>query len=287
MAAWNAFLYDKHFELIPIDADIETWNINVSVLHDKVHSIPEDVAVCIVHNLGNIVNVPSLRRTLKDCVYVEDNCEGFTGMYDNHHVGTMSLVSSMSFFGNKTITSGEGGAVVTNDEEIFEFVKSTQGQGQILKKKYMHDKLGYNYRMTNVQAAILLGQLEVLPEIIEKKQEIFEFYRAAFSEIEMIEIQQGDISTVPSNWMMAIRIVGNKDYENIQHFLRERGIDSRRMFYPMSTHPYLKNISDNENETVATKLSREGVVLPSFPDLTRHELQYIVNSIKEYIVNEN
>jgi perosamine synthetase len=279
VAAWNAFLYEG-IELIPIDADINTWNFNADFLPSQ---LQDDTSILAVHNIGNIIDIPALVERYGLNMVVEDNCEGFMGMHRNSYSGTCSLASSLSFFGNKTITSGEGGAVITNDEDVFEFISSVRGQGQAVGKRYIHDKLGYNYRMTNIQAAILLGQLEMLPEILEKKQMIFEFYRKNFSMMDNVSIQEIDPSTIHSNWMMGIRIAKNSSYENIQDFLKKKGIDTRPMFYPMSAHSYLECYANSDNESVAQQLSRECVVLPSFPELSVAELDHIVRSVQEFI----
>jgi len=282
VAAWNAFLYEG-LELIPIDADINTWNFNTDLLPSR---LQDDTSILVVHNIGNIIDVPMLTERYGLNVVVEDNCEGFMGTHRDSYTGTRSLASSISFFGNKTITSGEGGAFITNDESIFEFASSSRGQGMISERRYVHDKLGYNYRMTNIQAAILLGQLEILPEILDRKQEIFELYRKKFSVMENINIQKTESNMMHSNWMMGIRISGNKNYEKIRNFLRERGIDSRPMFYPMSAHPYLGQCTNINNEEVANQLSTECIILPSFPELTSSQIQYIIDSIEKYILNE-
>ena len=129
VAAWNPFCYDRKLELVPVDADINTWNFDIRELKNK---IEDNCAVLAVHNIGNIINVPKLREELPpSTVFLEDSCEGFMGTYDNKYAGTQSLLASFSFFGNKIITSGEGGAVVTDDKEVFEFINILQGQGQI------------------------------------------------------------------------------------------------------------------------------------------------------------
>ena len=284
VAAWNAFLYDKGIELIPIDADMQTWNIDTQALLRKIKNSPGPSAACIVHNLGNIINVPSLQRSAEGCVFVEDNCEGFPGKYEGKYSGTESLVSSISFFGNKTITSGEGGAVITNEEEVYELVRSSHGQGQSrAAPRYIHDKIGYNYRMTNVQAAILFGQLEVLPQILEKKQEIFAFYRKEFSSMEEIRIQKTDPDTIHSNWMMGVRVVGACAHQ-LAKTLSDEKIETRPMFYPMSRHRHLQAYANKGQETVANRLSKECLLLPSFPELTSGELKHVVDTIKRVLV---
>jgi len=279
VAAWNAFLYDKELEIIPIDADLETWYIDLLKLSDMIGDSNGDTAVCFVHNLGNIIDVPRFSRDNPEVPCVEDNCEGFGGEYGDNSSGTKSLASSISFFGNKTITSGEGGAFITNDREIYDFVKCIHGQGQRSGAKYIHDNLGYNYRMTNIQAAILLGQLEVLPEIIERKNIIFEMYRKHFSSMPGISFQIIDGNTSPSNWMMAIRIDGVTCYEESSHFLSDHGIETRPMFYPISSHKHLAEHAGPEEEKVSSKLNRECVILPSFPDLCEKEVLYIIESV--------
>jgi perosamine synthetase len=111
-AAWNCFMYDKNYELIPIDSDLNTWNFDENQISEK---IDDETAILVVHNIGNVVNVPKLKRKFPNTVILEDNCEGFLGKYESKYTGTESFASSISFFGNKTITSGEGGAFITND----------------------------------------------------------------------------------------------------------------------------------------------------------------------------
>ena len=111
-----------------------------------------EVGVLVVHNIGNIVNVPSLKERFSNdrVIFVEDNCEGFLGSYDGVLSGGASILSSVSFFGNKTLTSGEGGALFTNDDDLYSYLNSVKNQGHA-SKNYVFDKLGYNYRMTNIQ----------------------------------------------------------------------------------------------------------------------------------------
>lgn len=277
VAAWNSFLYDKEYQIILRDPDIATWNVDFrgdALLNDK-------TAVCFVHNLGNIINVPKFMRENPDIVCLEDNCEGLSGKYEGHGSGTKSLASSLSFFGNKTITSGEGGAVILSDEETYEYIKCIQGQGQG-KERYIHEHLGYNYRMTNIQAAILSGQLEVMPEILERKSEIFDFYRKNLSSVDGISLQKQEKDTVHSNWIFSVRVHGSNGYRESSEFLNKKGIESRPMFYPSSKHNHIRNSKfvNIGEEVTAEILSKECVLLPSFPDLSTSDLNKIIDSIK-------
>lgn len=278
VAAWNTFLYEG-MELVPIDADLKTWNIDLEKLPDK---LPEDTGLLIVHNIGNIIDVDELVKKYGKDNIVEDNCEGFLGMHNNKFSGTSSLASSLSFFGNKSITSGEGGALITDDKDLFDFLNSAKGQGQTTGKRYIHDKLGYNYRMTNIQAAILLGQLELVPEIFKMKKRIFDIYREEFSRMERVVLQKVGENTKHSNWMLGIRIFGHAGYPEIKEFLNNLGIETRPMFYPMSSHGHLTKYSNQKSEENAKILSKECLMLPSFPELSEDQQAHIIESIKEY-----
>ena len=284
VASWNSFIYDKEFELEAIDADPNTWNINKEHLYDKLKkSDLNETAFLAVHNLGNILNVPQIQRDWNDLIIVEDNCEGFFGEYENVKSGTVSFASSLSFFGNKNITSGEGGAVIanTNDQRYLYKIRS-QGQSNI---RFVHDELGYNYRMTNIQAAILLGQIEALDNIRIMKDKIFSMYKKLLANVDEVSIQTIEPNTLHSNWMFGIRIK-NGNYFDVESFLNRNFIETRPMFYPINAHAHLKDISCNSYE-IATVLNKECVILPSYPELQEHEICHIVNTIKNYITKNN
>ena len=268
VAAWNGFLYDGKYELVPIECDIDTWNMDITKIGEHLDG---NTALLVVHNLGNIVNVPQIKRAHPDLVILEDACEGIFGEYEGRPVGTESFVSAFSFFGNKTVTSGEGGAVVTNDIDAYEYIHNIQGQGQG-DKRYIHKNLGYNYRMTNIQAAILYGQLLIANDINHKKEMIFDYYRTELNQIDGVWTQTIEAPTHHSNWMMGVRIEGLDSFDTISKYMSGKGIDVRPMFYPMSYHDY--DICDNiGDESISVLLSNECFMIPSFPELTDIELK--------------
>ncbi len=278
VAAWNSFLFSGGFDFQVIDADEETWNIDQSLIKGS----GKDTALLAVHNLGNIINIPQLQRNHPELIIVEDNCEGLFGKYEGRYSGTASLISSVSFFGNKTITSGEGGAVFTSDDGLFEYLNSVRGQG-MSSIRYVHDKLGYNYRMSNVQAALLYGQLEMLGEIRERKATVFELYRSELSSVEEILFQKQEEGTEHAQWMFAIRFPGFdlNQKRSLELFLYENNIETRPMFYNINTHTHLKDIkSDNR---VADLLNHQCLILPSFPELTRSQILTVTRKIKEFV----
>lgn len=282
VAAWNSFLYDKEFELEVVETDPKTWNFDLDKLYEKLGTCNlETTALLAVHNLGNIVNVPKIQRDWKNIVVVEDNCEGFSGVYDGKPSGSVSLASSISFFGNKTITSGEGGAVITTDKWK-SFLYKLRGQGQT-NTRYIHDELGYNYRMTNVQAALIYGQLLQIDNIKKMKNGVFSMYRALFSDIDEITFQVSEPNTIHSDWVFGVRIKDNKSYDALEEFMHQNYIDVRPMFYHIHRHQHLKNVPVFGGSEVANKLSNECVLLPSHPTLKEHEICHVSNVLKQYI----
>ena len=284
VAVWNSIFFDceKCFEICPLDADINTWNANYEDA-EKYYTIDENTAFLVAHNLGNIVNVPQLKRKYKNSVFIEDNCEGIFGTYEGFASGTQSFCSSLSFFGNKNITCGEGGAFICDDNETFEYIKHIHSQAQT-EKKFIHDEVGYNYRMTNIHAAILLGQLEIYDEVRMMKKNIFDCYVKHLSNYDRICFQTCEKNIMHSNWMFGIRIKDLQNYEYINKFMLTKGIETRPMFYPIDEHKHLKQIPC-ENLNVARMLNRECVILPSYPKLQSTEIEYICNNIIKFIVS--
>lgn len=280
VAAYNSFLYDKNFELRSWYVDCETWNIDLK--HLNLENINyRDTAILLVHNLGNIINLPRLKGKYPNIIFLEDNCEGISGKYENVYSGTESLCSSLSFFANKSITSGEGGAFCTSDKEIYEYANLIHGQAQS-EKRYIHSELGYNYRITNLHSALLYGQLEIFDEVIERKKEIFDYYRKHLSNIQEIQLQKIEDGTKHANWMFGVRILNNKSLDKLNKYFLDNGIEIRPFFYPIHFHGHLKKIACKADVTPIL-LSKECFMIPSFPELKKDELKFIVSCIKKYL----
>ena len=279
IAAYNSLLFDSldEFNIYPVDANLKTWNadyLNLPIKPD------ENTVFFIVHNMGNIINVPKLKEKYPNSIFIEDNCEGIFGEYDLKASGTQSFCSSLSFFGNKNITTGEGGAVLINDDEVYDYLIKLHGQGQT-DKRFIHDVLGYNYRMTNVHAALLFGQLELYQEIKNKKIKLFEQYKEQLINIPGIFFQEEESGCTHSKWMFGIRLAGNKSYENIKVFFDRHGIETRPIFYPITSHDHLKHIKcDTTNATI---LNNECAILPSYPELKEFEITYICDIVKKFV----
>lgn len=270
IAAYNSLLYDKFdWRIVASDLDKETWNM-------MPYDTKEGDALMIVHNLGNIINVPELKRKTK-CPIIEDNCEGFFGTYENKQAGTESLCSSLSFFGNKNITCGEGGAFLTNDKDVYDFANKLRGQGQT-DQKYIHDELGYNYRMTNVQAAILYGQLKEIEYIEYSKKRVFNKYRDNLYDCNELKLQSVTPNTAHSMWMIGVLINKSESYEKLRGMFSDHGIDTRPMFYPYNVHKHLSDITGPCTNSIS--LNKKIVILPSYPTLQDHQIDKICEATR-------
>ena len=285
VAAWNSFLFDNEFKLYQGLTNPKTWNTDYETVgYSSVVKDKSQYAILAVHNLGNPVDTPKLIEK-SGVPVVEDACEGFGGKYSNGKwAGTGALVSSLSFFGNKTITSGEGGAIVTNDDDIAQYLERLRGQGQT-STRYIHDLLGYNYRMTNIQAAILRGQLDYLEEIFERKSEIWYRYNQAFKDNDKIDLQKVEDGCEHSRWMYGIRFNSSgSNYKEKELFFNSRGIEIRPMFYPIDTHSHL-----NSNDKVFSILdlgniiSKQIVMLPSYPELSKEDQDRVISVVNEFV----
>jgi len=286
VAAWNSALMVYSLDQLEVmKMDLETWNISTD--EEYIKSLNTNSAVLIVHNLGNIINVPRLKKIRPDLIFVEDNCEGLFGKYDEIYSGMSeaSLCSSCSFYGNKVITTGEGGAFFTNDSEVYEHIKKVYSQG-MSNTRYLHDVHAYNYRMTNVQAAFLYDQLNDLERILTRKAEIFANYERSFGpliKLGKVSLFKREEGTQNSHWIFAVRIVGNtKSIEETSDFFKNEGVDTRPFFYPIQKHGHLIKIQNND-ETSAI-LNREVIMIPSSPGISLAQQQTVVQATLKFVL---
>jgi perosamine synthetase len=285
VAAWNCLLMEYDKTIIEVmKMDINTWNINTEF--EYIQSLDQNSAVLIVHNLGNIINVSRLKNIRPDIIFIEDNCEGFTGKYNNIYSGTStdSLCSSISFYGNKIITTGEGGAFITNYDDVYNYILKAYSQG-MSHTKYLHDTHAYNYRMTNIQAAFLFDQLNDFDAIITNKQIIFDNYQKLLSSLiktNKISLFKQEENTQNAYWIFSIKLLNNnKTIEQTTEYFKKFNVDIRPFFYTISEHNHLQDVLFNDDN--ATILNKEIIMIPSSPLITYDIQKYVVNIITNFI----
>jgi perosamine synthetase len=286
VAAWNSALMVYNIEQLEVmKMNLDTWNIETD--ESYIQTLDKNSAVLIVHNLGNIINIPRLKKIRPDIIFVEDNCEGLFGKYNGIYSGTSSdsLCSSISFYGNKIITTGEGGAFLTNHQDIYEHIKKVYSQG-MSSVRYLHDVHAYNYRMTNIQAAFLYEQLNDIESILANKKQIFENYETLLQDL----INEGKIvlfkkedNTENAYWIFALRIIGNnKSVEETTEFFKDNNVDIRPFFYPINKHGHLTSIENNDE--ISLLLNKEIIMIPSSPSITIEEQKIVVDIINRFLL---
>lgn len=278
IASVNAITYTGATPVF-VDSLRDTWQIDPEDVRRYI--TPRTRAIMPVHLYGQACDMDALAVIAREhrLFVVEDCAEAFGTTYKGRHVGTFGDISTFSFFGNKTITTGEGGMVVSNDKTLIERARHLKGQGLAAHREYWHDVVGYNYRMTNIQAAIGLAQLERADEFIARKRALAERYREALHNLP-IELQTEAPDTVHSYWMISILVERPEQRDTLRQLLREHGVETRPLFYPVHTMPmYAKNYRKHQ---VAEDLAWRGINLPSWPGLSDDSVKRISTIIRSF-----
>ena len=278
IAVWNTILYEYPSDAMKI-LDMDPTTLNMRTDESYIQSLDKGAAVMIVHNVGNIINVPRLKRLRPDLIFIEDNCEGLFGKYEGIYSGTSpaSLCSAVSFFANKTITCGEGGAFFTHDKDLHDYIHCMIHHGAS-SERYVYNVLGYNYRMTNIQAALLHDQLLQVESVRADKHAIFEEYSRQLKD--HVIVPTPEVDTNPSEWMFVCGI--KADYSKLHDYMSKNGIDIRPFFYDIGRHAHLSDVKHS-----SMNLTHTYFMLPSYPDLTIEQIQTVCSNIIMFLQNQN
>jgi perosamine synthetase len=266
-----------------VDSEKITWQLDPLDIRNKITTRTK--AIMVVHLYGHPAEMDEIMQIAREysLFVIEDCAEAFGSTYNNKHVGTFGDIAIFSFFGNKTITTGEGGMVVTNDATLFDRAVRLKGQGLAMHRQYWHDIIGYNYRMTNICAAIGLAQIENADKIIEKKILIAKWYHELLSG-EPVEVQQMKSNVKHTYWMVSILLNSNEQRDPIRAHLENAGIETRPLFYPIHTMPMYSE--KYYRHPIAEDLSLRGLNLPSYPELEFNDVKFICDKIKEYFFKQ-
>jgi len=260
-----------------VDSLETSWQMDSEDVRRKIS--PKTRAIMAVHLYGFPCTMDRLAALAAeyDLFLIEDCAEAIGSLYQERHVGSFGNIATYSFYGNKTITTGEGGMVVTSDEALHERVVHLKGQGLAKNRHYWHDVTGYNYRMTNICAAIGLAQLERVGEFLSKKREIAEWYAQELNNVPVTFHREMD-GVRHSYWMCSILVDGRETRDHLRKILEEKGIETRPLFSPVHTMPMY--VGRGEVHPVAEQLSLRGINLPSWPGLTRMQIQHICGIVR-------
>jgi perosamine synthetase len=265
-----------------VDIDPTTWCIDANEVEKSITA--KTKAIIPVHVYGNVCEMTALLKIAKGKgVYlIEDVAEAAFSKYRGKYAGSFGNLGCFSFQATKTITMGEGGAVVANDEKLNERVRILRSHGMRENKRYWHDMVGYNYRLTNLQAALGCAQLENLDKIITEKSRIYRRYSENLSNLPGIEFQHISREVEPVMWAVAVKIdpvYFKGDRDSLVAELLRRNIETRPGFYPFSVMP----LYNAEPLPIAESISRTIISFPSYLSISDEDIDYICDQLKSLI----
>jgi len=278
MAAANVAL---HVGAKPIFSEVnaDTWCMTAEDV-ERCLSV-RTKAIIPIHTYGNVCDMDPIMELAarKKVAVIEDAAEAIGSRYRGKVAGTIGTVGIYSFQATKTITTGEGGAVVTGDSELRDRMRLFRSHG-MLRRRYWHDVAGHNFRLTNMQAAMGCAQLERIGEIAAARSRVYQVYKRALQGIEGVFVQHYAADVNPIVWAIAVRLnpsVFRCGRDGVIERLNEMGIETRPGFYAATTMPHLYGEVDL---TICSELGEQVLSLPSSPMLTDDEIQYVCGSLR-------
>jgi perosamine synthetase len=263
-----------------IDCDGETLNIDWCAIEEKI--TPHTRAIMPVHLYGHPADMdPILALASKHHLYiVEDAAEAHGAKYKGRPTGSIGTCATFSFYGNKIITTGEGGMVTTNDDALAAKLRLYRGQGMDPNRRYWHPVIGYNYRMTNIAAAIGCAQLERVQQALERRRLLASWYGAALSGISGLVLPVQKKYAEHVYWMYTVLLpqCTADTRDRIAGILQQNGVETRPVFYPMHVLPPYEE--DPARYPVATQCAARGMNLPTHELLTEEDVLYVSEQLR-------
>ncbi|MGB8190905.1 MAG: LegC family aminotransferase [Chitinophagaceae bacterium] len=294
VASVNSIAYVQAQPLL-MDVDADTWQMDLELLEkflrndcaikhgDCVHMGTGKTisAIMPVHVLGNICDMERLMDLANafNLKVVEDSTESLGSYYKGKHSGTFGIAGCLSFNGNKIITTGGGGMLITDDAGVAKHAKHLSTQAKADANEYYHDEVAYNYRLVNILAAMGVAQMEQLPSFIERKKEISAFYNNSFKNIPGISPQKIGDHVDANRWLYTIKAPRQKE---LRKFLREKGVDARPFWVPMNRLPAFKESIYYTETDVSSAVYNDCLSLPCSTHITNDQLQEVAGLVNDF-----
>ena len=265
--------------------EVNSLNYSLDLTHAKKLLSKKTKAIMIVHLFGECSDIPRILSFAKKnkLKVIEDAAQSFGGKFKNKYLGTYGDIGGFSFYGNKTITTGEGGVAVCKSKKYADKIKRLKNYGRLTKGSYKHEEIGYNFKFNDLAASIGVSQINKFNVIIKKKKFIDNFYRKNLKNIKQIKFSKKLRYSNPVYWFTSIQVIKKK---KLKIFLKKRNIETRDFFYPMHLQKCFVNIKDVISEKSLYKNSlkyyQNGLCLPSSANLNLDQLNYIVKNIKNF-----
>jgi len=266
-----------------VDVDPKTWCIDVKKIEEKITKNTK--AIMPVHMYGHPCDMDPIMEIAKkhNLLVIEDAAEVHGAEYKGRKVGCFGDAGCFSFFANKIITTGEGGMVITNNDKIAEKARIMRNVSHSPKKRYLHEMIGFNYRLTNLQAAIGVAQLENIEKYVDARRNHAKLYNSLLKNVKGITLPAEEKWAKNVYWMYSILIQDDFGMarDELQKKLREKGIDTRTFFIPTHAQPVFEGMDFTKGSyPVSDEISRKGLYLPSSSSLTEEQIRFICDTIK-------
>lgn len=263
-----------------VDVDPSNWCLSVATIQD--HRTSRTVGIISVDLYGFLPDYSELRdfADAHGLWIVEDAAQATFASRHGVRAGSFGDISCFSFFGNKILTCGEGGAVTTNDADLYGRMRQFRGQGVDSTRRYWFPVIGYNYRLSNVSAAILCAQLERKDEILYRRREVFSWYFEALAGHPRIETRVPDLGVVTAPWLFTtlLRPRSGASRDTIATWMHEQGVETRPTFVSLDSLPPYAS-PRLLKPAVSHDISDRGLSLPTFAELSRQEVEFIARCL--------
>ncbi len=285
-ASANAVIYSGATPVL-VDSELDTWNMDINKIEEKITS--KTKAIMVVHTYGHPVDMDRVQEIANkhNLFVIEDAAEAHGAEYKGRKIGSLSDVACFSFYGNKILTCGEGGMCVTNNKEVAERMKKLRNHF-FGTPRFLHQEVGYNYRLTNIQAAIGLAQVEKIDTYVEARINNAQLYNSYLKDVPGIVLPPNKEWAKNVYWMYGILIEPEfgMSMSELMEKLREKGVDTRTFFIGMHKQPMYQGDDERFPDCtgsypISDELEKKGLYLPSSSHLTEEQIKFICDVIKE------
>jgi perosamine synthetase len=274
-----------HLGATPVLVDVlaHSWCLDPAAVEAAI--TPKTKAILAVHLYGNLCDMDTLREigVRHGIPIIEDAAEAIGSIWHGERAGNMGVFGAFSFHGSKTITTGEGGIFVTNDDAMYEraLTLSNHGRARGETRQFWPEMIGFKYKMSNLQAAIGCGQLERIEELIAGKRRVFEYYRNALRNLPL-RMNPEAVGTVNGYWMPTIVVDARKPFDRsaLQASFKADNIDARVFFWPLSSLP---SFESRPEHAVSHSLASSAMNLPSYHDMTGEEQDRVIACVSRLV----
>jgi perosamine synthetase len=286
VASANCVLFEGA-QPVFVDIDPKTLNMDIKKIEEKINS--KTKAILAVDVFGHPVNMKAIKEIADahGLTVIEDSCEAIGSEYNGIKCGCMADGAVFAFYPNKQITTGEGGVIITNDDAVADLCRSYRSQGRAITGLWLHhERLGYNYRLSELHAALGTVQMERIDEIIDKRGKVADSYNSRLKDISGIQIPYIDPGVSKMSWFVyVIKLDPKIDRDKLMQYMLENGVGCRPYFTPIHLQPYFTEMFGYKEGDfpITEKIANSTIALPFFNDLNEDQIEYVVMRLKEGI----